>query len=94
MEIKVRQLSDAEKKALKIPSGPVHKDGWSVWECAPSVFDWSYDADETAYVYQGRVRVTSGGKVVEIKAGDLAVFPQGLSCRWEVLEKIVKVYRF
>lgn len=70
-------------------------EGWSTWECSPSIFDWSYDADETAYVLEGQVKVTCpNGEEVEIKAGDLVRFPQGLSCTWEVKQKIRKVYTF
>ncbi len=68
---------------------------WSPWECDPSTFDWSYDTDETAYVLAGRVKVTCpDGQVVEFGAGDLVKFPRGLSCTWEVQQKIRKVYTF
>jgi hypothetical protein len=68
---------------------------WSPWECEPSTFDWSYDALETAYVLEGQVVVTCpDGQKVEIGPGDLVQFPQGLSCTWEVKQKIRKVYRF
>ena len=66
---------------------------WSPWECEPSVFDWSYPAQETAYILKGRVAVTAAnGERVEITAGDLVVFPKGLKCRWEIFERIEKVY--
>jgi uncharacterized cupin superfamily protein len=75
-------------KALKV-------DTWSPWECEPSTFDWSYDTDETAYVLEGQVTVTCpDGQEVEIGPGDLVRFPQGLSCTWEVKQKISKLYRF
>lgn len=70
-------------------------DTWSPWECEPSTFDWSYDSHETAYVLEGQVVVTCpDGQQVEIGPGDLVQFPQGLSCTWEVKQKIRKVYRF
>jgi uncharacterized cupin superfamily protein len=75
-------------QALKI-------DTWSPWECEPSTFDWSYDANETAYVLDGEVTVTCpDGQKVDLGPGDLVRFPQGLSCSWEVKQKIRKVYRF
>jgi uncharacterized protein len=75
-------------KALKV-------DTWSPWECEPSTFDWSYDTDETAYVLEGQVTVTCpDGQKIDIVAGDLVRFPQGLSCTWAVKQKISKVYRF
>lgn len=67
---------------------------WTPWECEPSVFDWEYDCDETAYVLEGRVKVKTEEGEVEIKKGDLAYFPKGLKCRWNVVEKIKKVYKF
>ncbi len=36
----------------------------------------------------------SGGEPVEIKAGDLAVFPEGMSCTWDVKKPINKHYKF
>jgi uncharacterized cupin superfamily protein len=70
-------------------------DTWSPWECEPSTFDWSYDADETAYVLEGDVTVTcADGQTVDIGPGDLVRFPRGLSCTWEVKKKIRKVFRF
>jgi uncharacterized protein len=70
-------------------------DTWSPWECEPSTFDWSYDADETAYVLEGDVTVTcADGQAVDLGPGDLVRFPRGLSCIWEVKKKIRKVFRF
>jgi uncharacterized protein len=70
-------------------------DTWSPWECEPSIFDWSYDTNETAYVLAGQVTVTCpDGQKVDLGPGDLVHFPQGLSCTWEVTQKIRKVYRF
>ncbi len=27
------------------------------WDCEPSTFDWEYQEDETAYVFEGKVIV-------------------------------------
>jgi uncharacterized protein len=70
-------------------------DTWSPWECEPSTFDWSYDSNETAYILEGQVTVTcADGQKVDIGPGDLVRFPKGLSCTWEVKQKIRKIYRF
>ncbi len=70
-------------------------ENWSPWSCDVSTFDWEYDCDETAYLYEGRVKVvTRDGEEVEIKAGDLVKFPKGLKCTWHVLEPVRKVFRF
>ena len=31
---------------------------------------------------------------VQVKGGDLATFPNGMTCRWEVSEPIEKQYNF
>lgn len=67
---------------------------WSPWECKPSTFDWEYDLQEMAYVFEGKVKVKTPEEEVEINAGDLVTFPKGLKCTWTVLEKIRKVYSF
>ena len=67
---------------------------WNLWECEPSVFNWEYDCDETAYVLEGKVKVKTTQEEVEIKNGDLVHFPKGLKCTWNVIEKIRKVYTF
>ena len=40
-------------------------DTWERWECGPSLFDWFYATQETAYVYSGRVTVTTATQAVE-----------------------------
>lgn len=87
-EIKIEKPTPERLKALNV-------EDWSAWECEPSTFDWEYDADERAYVLEGKVKVTTEeGKDAEINKGDLVLFPKGLKCRWNVTERIRKVYRF
>jgi len=93
-QIKVEKVSDDKKKQLNIPDLPENTSEWSVWECDPSTFDWSYSQQELAYVYEGKVKVKTSGGETEINKGDFVTFPQGLDCTWEVIEKIRKVYQF
>jgi len=86
-EIKVEKLSEEKLKALGV-------DEWSPWECEPSTFDWEYDDKETCYVLEGKVRVQTPDGEVEFGKGDLVIFPKGLKCTWNVIEKIRKVYKF
>lgn len=68
---------------------------WPTWECGVSRFPWTYNEQETCYVLAGEVVVTpDGGAPVIVKAGDLAVFPAGMSCTWDVRTPIRKHYRF
>ncbi len=67
---------------------------WSPWECEPSTFDWEYDMKETCYIIEGEVKIKTAKGDVEIKAGDLVMFPKGLKCVWDVKKPIRKVYTF
>ena len=86
-EIKVKKPSSDELEQLDV-------DSWSPWSCEPSSFDWEYSSQETAYVLEGKVRVTSDSGTVEFGKGDLVTFPKGMKCKWDVIETIRKVYRF
>ncbi|MGD9308969.1 MAG: cupin domain-containing protein [Desulfosarcina sp.] len=45
---------------------------WPIWEKEASRFDWHYDTDETCYLLEGRVEVTTpDGEAVQFGAGDL-----------------------
>ena len=92
--IRVEQLTDAQKKERDIPDALQEHGPWSVWECAPSTFDWQYDRTEQAYVFEGRVTVKTADEEVEIKAGDFVTFPEGMVCTWTISDKIRKVYNF
>ena len=62
---------------------------------ASPAFPWTYDEQETCYVLEGEVVVTpDGGAPVTVKAGDLATFPAGMSCIWDVRVLIRKHYQF
>ena len=68
---------------------------WPIWTKEASEFPWFYDAQETCYLVQGDVVVTpDDGEPVEIREGDLATFPQGMSCTWKIRSAVKKHYRF
>jgi len=67
---------------------------WPVWECEPSTFDWTYSEKETCYLLEGEVIVKTDEETVHFKAGDIVVFPAGLSCVWEVIQPVRKHYQF
>lgn len=70
-------------------------DRWELWSCEISAFDWDYGQREVCYLLEGQVVVTPSddGAPIEIKAGDLVVFPAGSSCHWDVLKAVRKRYR-
>ena len=68
---------------------------WPIWTCEPSSFPWTYREKETCLILEGDVTVTpEGEEPVRFGAGDLVVFPQGMSCTWKVNKKVLKHYRF
>eukprot|EP00913_Durusdinium_trenchii_P012857 g12073.t1 len=72
---------------------------WGTWGCEVSKFDWQYSGTETAYVLEGEVTVTPTGdwsscKATKIEAGDLVVFPDGMTCVWDVTKPIKKHFNF
>lgn len=87
MDIIVKKLTDEEKKQLNVES-------WPIWEKEISKFDWHYDSQESCLFLEGHVKVIADNQTVEIKKGDFAVFPKGLSCTWEVLSPVRKHYKF
>ena len=93
-EIKVEKLDKEKIKQLGIPEVPKETGVWSVWECDPSEFDWEYSDKEVAYVYEGKVTVKTASGETKIQTGDLVTFPKGLKCKWQVQDKIRKVYKF
>ncbi|PNH09143.1 hypothetical protein TSOC_004269 [Tetrabaena socialis] len=83
-----RQPSEEVLKAKGVRS-------WPTWGCGVSTFPWTYQESETCYLLEGAVVVTpKGGEPVEIKAGDMATFPEGMSCTWDVKSAISKHYQF
>ena len=88
--IKVSQPTLSEVEAMQIKS-------WSTWGCGASKFPWSYSEAETAYLLKGIVTVIPDDTTlpsVTLRRGDLAVFPAGMSCTWDVKEAISKNYKF
>jgi uncharacterized protein len=80
--------SQAELEALGVSS-------WPIWTKEASEFPWTYDMSETCYLLAGDVIVTpDGGAPVQFGAGDLVIFPEGLSCTWKIRQDVRKHYRF
>ena len=87
-KVKLEKPTDERLKQLGV-------DKWNTWECDVKRFDWEYDEDETFYVLEGNVKVTTDdGEEVEFGKGDLVIFPKGTRCVWDVKERIRKLYKF
>lgn len=64
---------------------------WPIWEKEVSRFDWHYDSEETCYLLEGQVEVTTpDGQAVTFGAGDMVRFPEGLSCTWDISTAVKK----
>lgn len=87
MKILVKKPPEKLIEKLKVKS-------WPIWECPASEFDWHYGEEEICFFLEGKVMVAYDGGEVEIKSGDLAVFPKGLSVKWKVSEAVKKHYAF
>ena len=68
-------------------------EGWIHFEY-PSIRNGKEITDIRLWFKEGKVVVSTTEGDVEINAGDIVVFPSGLSCKWKVLETIRKVYKF
>jgi len=86
MNITVGQPTGEKLKELKVKS-------WPTLEKEACRIDWYFDQTEESYFLEGRVIVeTEDGQRVEVKKGDLAVFPKGLRCTWYIEEPMRKHY--
>ena len=85
MDITVSKPTDREIEAMKTKP---------IWTCEVSEFDWHYDEQETCLLIEGDVTVNYDSKSVSFAAGDLVVFPKGLSCVWKVTKPVRKYYVF
>ena len=85
MDITVRKPTDREISGMKTKP---------VWTCDVSEFPWHYDSTETSLIVEGNVTVTYDDKSVTFGAGDFVVFPEGLSCVWQVKKPVKKHYMY
>lgn len=71
-------------------------DQWPTWSKGVSIFPFTFDAQETAYILLGEcvVTPTDGSSAVHFGTGDLIVFPAGLDCIWEVKQPLKKHYSY
>ncbi len=68
---------------------------WPIWSKEVSKFDWTYGDKETCLILEGEVEVTNkNGKIFSFKEGDYVIFPQGMSCIWNVKRAVKKHYYF
>ncbi len=69
-------------------------ESWPTWQKGESSFPWNYDQKETCLILEGKAVVKTAEGNVEFGVGDYVIFPEGLSCTWEIKERIKKRYEF
>jgi uncharacterized cupin superfamily protein len=85
MNIIVRKPAEREIKEAS---------SWPIWEKEASSFPWSYSEKETCLILEGEVTVQAGDEEVSFKGGDYVIFPEGLSCTWNIKKAVRKHYKF
>jgi ethanolamine utilization protein EutQ (cupin superfamily) len=61
---------------------------WPIGLVGVSRFHAHYDENETCYIDDGKISVTTGEQTVIFGAGDLATFPAGTDCTWRVISPV------
>jgi uncharacterized cupin superfamily protein len=62
-----------------------------IWDCTAGTFNWFYDRDETAYITEGGVILTTATGIRAVATGDAIFFPAGSQATWQVDRYIRKV---
>lgn len=89
MKIRIEPQPDEQRL------NPLGVKRWPTWSAGVSRFPWTYGEAETCYILEGEVVVTpDDGEPVVLKTGNLATFPAGMSCTWDIKQAIRKHYRF
>ena len=86
-KVHISRPSDEEMAELGVEE-------WGEWGCSKSTFPWEYDEKETCYIIEGEADIVTDQGACRLGPGDLAVFPKGLQCTWQVKKAIRKYYRF
>ena len=87
-KITVKYLSEKEILKKEVRS-------WPTWSCEVSEFPWEYIEQESCYILEGQVDITTeDGEIVSIGPGDFVIFPRGLKCEWKVQESVLKHFFF
>ena len=68
---------------------------WPTWSWEVSEFPWEYIEQESCYILEGQVDITTeDGEIVSIGPGDFVIFPRGLKCEWKVRQSVLKHFSF
>jgi hypothetical protein len=63
-----------------------------IWECSAGSFWWTFHDEETVFILEGAVRVTSEtGDIRLLRAGDIAFFAGGSRALWDIEKHVRKI---
>lgn len=63
-----------------------------IWECTAGTFWWTFDGEETVFILEGQVRVTTpNGETRTLKPGDIAYFAEDTKALWDIDDYVKKV---
>lgn len=63
-----------------------------VWDCTAGSFNWTFYEEETVYILEGSVRVTTeDGKTEVLSPGDMAYFAPRSRALWEIDDYVRKI---
>ena len=61
-----------------------------LWDCQAGKFKFIYACDELVHILEGEVIVEENGATHTLRAGDVALFPEGLVTYWTVPKYVKK----
>lgn len=66
--------------------------GSGLWAVDVGHYFFFFDYEEYVYVLEGEVTVTERGESRTLRPGDMALFPIGCRCEWEVTKPLKKFF--
>lgn len=67
---------------------------WPIWEKDISRFSQFYAYTEEFYIIEGKVTIECEEEIYHLEPGDFVHIEKGLSCIWDIKEKVRKYYDF
>ncbi|HMZ07106.1 MAG TPA: cupin domain-containing protein [Anaerolineales bacterium] len=85
-------IIDGNPLARSIPLARAEDANFScgLWDCQAGKFKFIYSCDELVHILEGEVIVEENGAVHTLRAGDVALFPEGLVTYWTVPKYVKK----
>jgi len=79
MAVRIEKATEEQKKAFE---------GVREKRLETGSAEWYFDEKTVCLVLEGKAIVEHYGERIPIEGGDLATFPEGFRCQWEVVEPV------